>query len=59
MGAFGNSSPLGPLGAVPKNESQGKTSQLLDFDASRSNPIYGKSPTVQPPSLAFNYIVKY
>ena len=29
------------------------------FNASSSNPIYGKSNTVQPPTLAFNYIVKY
>lgn len=29
------------------------------FDASDSNSIYGKSTNVQPPSLAFNYIVKY
>ena len=31
----------------------------LYFDASHSNSIYGNSNTVQPPSLAFNYIVKY
>ena len=31
----------------------------LDFDASRSNSIYGKSTTVQPPALTMRYIIKY
>ena len=31
----------------------------LSFDASRSNPIYGNSTTVQPKSVAVNYIIKY
>ena len=30
-----------------------------DFDASRSNSIYGKSSTVQPPAVCVNYIIKY
>lgn len=29
------------------------------FDASLSNPIYGKSNTVQPPALTMRYIIKY
>ncbi len=29
------------------------------FDASRSNPIYGASGTVQPPSLTVRYCIKY
>ena len=29
------------------------------FDASRSNPIYGNSNTVQPPSSLVNYFIKY
>lgn len=29
------------------------------LDASRSSPIYGKSTTVQPPSLALNVFIKY
>ena len=29
------------------------------FDASRSNSIYGKSSTVQPPAVCVNYIIKY
>lgn len=31
----------------------------LCFDASRSNAIYGKSNTVQPPALTMRYIIKY
>lgn len=30
-----------------------------DFNASRSNSIYGKSTTVQPPALTMRYIIKY
>ena len=30
-----------------------------EFDASKSNPIYGKSNTVQPPALTMRYIIKY
>jgi hypothetical protein len=33
--------------------------EKFGFDASRSSQIYGKSPTVQPNSLIFNYVVKY
>lgn len=31
----------------------------IEFDASLSNSIYGKSATVQPPSLVLNCIIKY
>ena len=31
----------------------------ISFDASRSNPIYGKSSTVQPPALTMRYYIKY
>ena len=31
----------------------------VDFDASRSNAIYGNSTTVQPPALTMRYIIKY
>ena len=31
----------------------------LSFDASRSNPIYGNSSTVQPPAIAVNIFIKY
>lgn len=30
----------------------------IDFNASWSNPIYGKSDTVQPPALAVNFYIK-
>lgn len=31
----------------------------VDFDASRSNPIYGASDTVQPPAISLNVFIKY
>ena len=31
----------------------------FNFNASRSNPIYGKSDTVQPPAVTMKYIIKY
>lgn len=32
--------------------------QSMQFDASKSNPIYGKSETVQPPAVKMQYIIK-
>ena len=32
---------------------------MLNFDASKSNAIYGKSNTVQPPAVTMRYIIKY
>lgn len=32
---------------------------IISFDASKSNPIYGNSNTVQPPALTMRYIIKY
>ena len=58
----------GPFYATGKygNYASGQTTsgeknlpQNLNFDASRSNPIYGKSTTVQPPALTMRYIIKY
>lgn len=34
-------------------------SYCVKFDASRSNPIYGNSSTVQPPAAALNVFIKY
>lgn len=34
-------------------------SGLQKLDASKSNPIYGKSETVQPPAVKMQYIIKY
>lgn len=39
--------------------SQGGNRNYLDFDASRSNSIYGNSDTVQPPALTMRYYIKY
>mgnify|MGYP004552329943 CR=1 FL=1 len=33
-------------------------SGLITFDASKSNPIYGNSDTVQPPSICLTFIIK-
>lgn len=33
-------------------------SGLITFDASKSNPIYGNSDTVQPPAVCLHYIIK-
>ena len=33
--------------------------QTVMFDAERSNSIYGKSPTVQPPAVTVRFIIKY
>ena len=35
------------------------TAGIISFDASKSNPIYGSSTTVQPPALTMRYIIKY
>ena len=32
---------------------------IIEFNASNSNSIYGKSTTVQPPAVCVNYIIKY
>ena len=36
-----------------------KVPSSVTFDASRSNPIYGASDTVQPPSLKVNVLIKH
>ena len=36
-----------------------KKGSQINFNASKSNPIYGKSDTVQPPAVCVNYIIKY
>lgn len=38
--------------------SQTATSGAVAFDASKSNPIYGNSNTVQPPSVCLTFIIK-
>lgn len=38
---------------------EGGTGRYNEFDASRSNSIYGKSTTVQPPAIVTNFVIKY
>lgn len=37
----------------------GIASSRIDFNASKSNSVYGNSNTVQPPALTMQYIIKY
>lgn len=61
----GRNNNQGATGAfsVEQNYSSSAGSQTdsyrVSFAASRSNPVYGKSDTVQPPALTVNYIIKY
>ena len=41
-----------------QNDAANKNSGYVSFDASKSNPIYGNSTTVQPPALTMVYIIK-
>ena len=41
-----------------KNDDAVKSSGYISFNASKSNAIYGKSTTVQPPALTMVYIIK-
>lgn len=45
----GQHAPYGPAGQFPSG---------ADFNASKSDPIYGKSDTVQPPALVVNFAIK-
>lgn len=38
---------------------ENNTPQSIDFDASKSNPIYGASATVQPPAIKLIPIIRY
>ena len=54
-GAFGYSkNTFGTQSA----SSSGQIGQYITFDASKSNPIYGNSDTVTPPTITFRAIVK-
>lgn len=55
-GAFGGI--YGYQSALP-DASGGIMLRGFDFDASRSNPIYGRSNTVQPPSQTVHICIKY
>lgn len=54
-GAFKKSTSHGWCAASAWNANR----EVLAFDASLSNPIYGASNTVQPPALTCRYIIKY
>ena len=43
----------------PTSTGTGSLARKLTFDASLSNPIYGKSTTVQPNALTLKYMIKY
>ena len=64
VGTFGKVSDSFSDGAFYSNGTQGGWSGgswpfgIIYFDASRSNSIYGKSDTVQPPAVCVNYIIK-
>ena len=53
-GAFSANTKWNALSGNGNMDSYGEVS----FDASRSNPIYGNSDTVQPPSVVLLYIIK-
>lgn len=40
-------------------KSTGTSTKGYNFNASKTNSIYGKSTTVQPPAICMNYIIKY
>ena len=54
-GAFYNNNPY--PGQI--NSGAGDPSTGYSFDASRSNSIYGKATTVQPPAVTVRFIIKY
>ena len=60
----GNSRPCSPSGAFfhvaygAQGSNTAADGQTINFDASLSNNIYGKSNTVQPPAIAMYYIMK-
>lgn len=45
--------------SVQQVQAQNNDIVYSDFDASRSNPIYGKSTTVQPPAVKLLTLIKY
>ena len=49
--------PTAPSDTLPPGSYMGTMN--VEMDASRSNPIYGNSATVQPPSVTMRYIIKY
>lgn len=62
VGSNSSSSPLfkvARLGSIDSGTSQTSNYQnVVTFDASQVNSIYGKSDTVQPPAISVNYIIR-
>lgn len=62
VGSNSSSSPLfkvARVGTIDSGTSQASNYQnIVTFDASQVNAIYGKSNTVQPPSISVNYIIR-
>lgn len=56
-GAIVNGGKGDTFGAIASAASN--TSNILEFDASQSNSIYGNANTVQPPALTMRYVIKY
>jgi hypothetical protein len=56
-GAFTQGKPFGQWDL--HSQGGGYSSGWINFSASSSNPIYGKSTTVQPPAICLNYYIKY
>ena len=56
-GAF--SGKVGNTSAIQSNTTNNRNCYEYDFDASRSNPIYGNSDTVQPPSVKVRVKTRY
>ena len=62
VGSNSRSSPLfkvAKVGSIDSGTSQTSDYQnVVTFDASQVNSIYGKSDTVQPPAISVNYIIR-
>ena len=62
VGSNSRSSPLfkvAKVGSIDSGTSQASDYQnVVTFDASQVNSIYGKSDTVQPPAISVNYIIR-
>ena len=57
-GAFASPPTTGPTDAQA-GSGESINHNIVSFSASKSNSIYGKSSTVQPPALTMRYIIKY
>ncbi len=57
-GAFYNVAQNG-TGSGANYPNSGQVQQVVYFDASKSNSIYGSSSTVQPPAMTIKYIIKF